>query len=101
MRTTPFEPLLSWNIQRTSRSARFAYFEKSSSSPPHGNGVSVPARAAHSHSSSVGSRTVSPIRPESHMQNAFASSQLTRTTGMRRWFPMCPGSTVSLPCGCW
>src|SRR5712691_1924833 len=43
--------------------------------------VVVPARQAYSHSASVGSRYVFPSLPLSHAQNAFASFQLTLTTG--------------------
>ena len=45
------------------------------------NGVSVPARAAHSHSISVGNRTVIPVLSESQWQNAWASWNVTRETG--------------------
>ena len=84
-------------IQRVLLSAKLAYLPKSSSRPPHGKGVSVPARAAHSHCSSVGSAARTLQLVESHAQKAAASSRETRTTGWRRWLPMWPGITWSKP----
>ena len=69
----------SW--RRNVLSARFAFFEKSSSSPPHQSTLVDPARAAHSHSSPVGRRTFAPVFFASAAQNAAASSRDTRTTG--------------------
>ena len=68
-----------------------ACFSKMSRSPK-ANGVSVPARAAYSHSASVGSRYAHPLRAHcwpisasvSLRQNSFASSHVTDSTG-RCW----------------
>ena len=84
-------------IQRVFLSAKLAYFPKSSSSPPQGKGVAVPARAAHSHCSSEGSAARTLQLVESHAQKASARSRETRTTGWRRWLPTCPGVTWSKP----
>ena len=48
---------------------------------PHGHGVTVPARIAYSCSLSLGNRYVLPVSRLSHSTYAFASFQLTHTTG--------------------
>src|SRR5262245_19715773 len=49
---------------------------------PKANGVAVPARAAYSHSASVGNRYARPVFCDSRLQNSTASSQLTPLTGV-------------------
>src|SRR4051812_22817467 len=52
-----------------------------SSAPPHQYRAALPARHAHSHSASVGSRQVDLETVLSHLQNAWPSAWLTCTTG--------------------
>src|ERR1700675_2101189 len=48
---------------------------------PHQNGVLVPARAAYSHSASLGSRYFCPVFWDSQATKSLASSQLTLIAG--------------------
>src|SRR5579859_12834 len=60
-----------------------AYVAAWLSSSPHQNIVVVPARAAYSHSDSLGRRYAWPVLLLSHATYACASFQLTHTTGSR------------------
>src|SRR5438270_12718134 len=71
---------LSIFVSRAS-SARLANPFRLASSSPHQNRVVVPARAAYSHSASVGRRYTACVLVSSHLTYARASYQLTQTTG--------------------
>ena len=62
-------------------SAKFSKAPKSLSVDPNQKSSALPERAAHSHCVSVGRETVLPDISLIFWQKAFASSQLTRTTG--------------------